>query len=96
MKLLDVLVYKVSHENVALLSQPLLLEYLFSGLNCRGFGERQRGLIHARGGPHAVPIQVPLIHRYWPFDVVGKKLGFNDEELCKVCCLPITKVSLIC
>lgn len=84
MKLLDVLVYKVE-TNVAMLSQQLLLDYLFAGLNCRGFGERQRGLIHVRGGRHAVPIQVQQIHRYWPFDVVSKKLGQNDEGYCTVC-----------
>lgn len=84
MKLLDVLVYKVGQGNVVMLSQQLLLDYLFAGLNCRGFGERQRGLIYARGGPIAAPIRVQAIHQYWPFDVVGKKIGQNDEEFCKV------------
>jgi hypothetical protein len=84
MKLLDVLVYKVDEMEVVALSQQLLLSYLFAGLNCRGFGERQRGLIHARGGRHAAPIQVQQIHSYWPFDVIGKKRDINDEEYCKV------------
>lgn len=79
------LVFKVDQANIVMLNQRLLLDYLFAGLNCRGFGERQRGLIHARGGRHAVPIQVLQIHRYWPFDIVSKKIGLNDEEYCKVC-----------
>lgn len=83
MKLLDVLVYKVDQTNVVMLSQQLLLDYLFAGLNCRGFGERQRGLIHARGGRHAIPIQVQQIHGFWPFDIVSKKIGQKDEEYCK-------------
>jgi hypothetical protein len=85
MKLLDVLVYKVDQVNVVALNQQLLLDYVFAGLNCRGFGERQRGLIHTRGGRHAAPIQVLQIHSYWPFDVVSKKLALRDEEFCKVC-----------
>lgn len=83
MKLLDVLVDKVD-SNVVALGQQLLLDYLFAGLNCRGFGERQRGLIHVRGGRLAAPIQVQQIHSYWPFDVVGRDRRFPDEEYCKV------------
>ena len=84
MKLLDVLVYKVDHTTSVSLSEKLLLDYVFSGLNCRGFGERQRALIHVRGGKVAAPIQVPEIHAYWPFEIVSKKLNHKDEEYCKV------------
>jgi hypothetical protein len=87
MKLLDVLVYKVDEMEIVALSQQLLLSYLFAGLNCRGFGERQRGLIHFRGGRHAIPIQVLQIHGYWPFDVISKKRDVTDEEHCNVSCL---------
>lgn len=84
MKLLDVLVFKVDHTTSVSLSEKLLLDYVFSGLNCRGFGERQRALIHVRGGRVAAPIQVPVIHGYWPFDVVSKKRDHKDEEHGKV------------
>jgi hypothetical protein len=84
MKLLDILVWKVEHSTTVSLNQQLLLEYIFTGLNCRGFGERQRGLIHVRGGRVAAPIQVMQLHSYWPFEIVSKKLGVKDEEYCKV------------
>ena len=76
--------WKVERGGIVSLNQKLLLEYIFAGLNCRGFGERQRGLIYLRGGKVAAPIQVLGVHSYWPFDVVSKQPRAQDEEYCKV------------
>jgi hypothetical protein len=90
-KLLVILVEKVDERTTVGVDQHLLLDYIFAGLNCRAFGERQRALIKMLGGRWAVPIPMQAIHAKWPFDIISKKPGITDEEYCQVSYLPYSE-----
>ena len=84
LRILQVLVRKVEKKKIVGINQQLLCEYIHAGLNCRGFSERQRGLIKVYGGQTANLFPIRAAHIYWPFDVVGLHCAYPDEESCTV------------
>ena len=81
MTMLIVLVEKVERTNTKGLDQNLLRDYLFSGMNCPGFGERQKFDLIARGGRVAAGIRVQDLAVRWPFDLLLRKEGSKDDSL---------------
>lgn len=66
-------------------SESLLTEVLLAGLNAPAFSERQRWeLCHAAEEVGQKVRLSPLAH-WWPFHVLGRKAGF-DEDLVDVSC----------
>lgn len=65
------------------ISESLLTELLYAGLNAPAFSEQQRWhLVQAAGTPGERVRMSPLVP-YWPFEVLGRKAGF-DEDYVKV------------
>ncbi|KAL8755900.1 MAG: hypothetical protein Q9184_004662 [Pyrenodesmia sp. 2 TL-2023] len=65
------------------ISESLLTELLYAGLNAPAFSEQQRWhLVQAAGTPGERVRMSPLVP-YWPFEVLGRKAGL-DEDYVKV------------
>lgn len=65
------------------LSESLLTELLYAGLNAPAFSEQQRWQLCRAAHPVDQRIRMSPIAPYWPFDVLGRKAGM-DEDLVKV------------
>ena len=76
-----VLVDKVEKNATNGLDQNLLRDFIFAGLNCPGFGERQKhALVHAAGWWGST-IDMPPVNYFWPFDLIGRKHGMDNETV---------------
>ena len=101
MTMLIVLVDKVERTNTKGLDQNLLRDYLFSGMNCPGFGERQKFDLIARGGRVATGIRVQDLAVRWPFDLLLRKEGSRDDSVLVrsmrpiSCCVPLLTYSVL-
>ena len=76
---LSILVEKVSTVDIVGLDQKLLMEFVFAGLNCAGFGERQKFQIVISAGPCGRGINISSLARVWPFDLMSRKVGVCDD-----------------
>lgn len=64
------------------INEQLLQELVYAGLNAPGFSEAQRVvLLEAAGGPRMVPASLPPWASYWPFEVLGPRIGFGGDVI---------------
>ncbi|KAL8963389.1 MAG: hypothetical protein Q9193_000342 [Seirophora villosa] len=61
------------------LSESLLTELLYAGLNAPAFSEQQRWHLCQAGGPAGERIRMSPLAPYWPFDVLGRKAGVDED-----------------
>ncbi|KAI4201844.1 MAG: hypothetical protein LQ348_001589 [Seirophora lacunosa] len=61
------------------LSESLLSELLYAGLNAPAFSEQQRWQLCQAGGPVGERIRMSPLAPYWPFDVLGRKAGVDED-----------------
>ncbi|KAI4117138.1 MAG: hypothetical protein LQ345_002565 [Seirophora villosa] len=61
------------------LSESLLTELLYAGLNAPAFSEQQRWQLCQAGGPAGERIRMSPLAPYWPFDVLGRKAGVDED-----------------
>ncbi|KAL8778570.1 MAG: hypothetical protein Q9194_001925 [Teloschistes cf. exilis] len=65
------------------LSESLLTELLYAGLNAPAFSEQQRWQLCRAAHPVDQKIRMSPMAPYWPFQVLGRKAGM-DEDVVKV------------
>lgn len=65
------------------LSESLLTELLYAGLNAPAFSEQQRWQLCRAVHPADQKIRMSPMAPYWPFQVLGRKAGM-DEDVVKV------------
>lgn len=66
-------------------SESLLEELLRAGLNAPAFSERQRWELCQAAEEVSQKIRLSPLAKWWPFHVLGRKTGF-DEDLVEVSC----------
>ena len=76
-----VLVDKVENTDTKGLDQNLMRDFIFAGMNCPGFGERQKYELKNRGGVWGLAIDMSPLNYFWPFDLIGRKVGMDDETV---------------
>ena len=76
-----VLVEKVEKTDTKGLDQNLLRDFIFAGMNCPGFGERQKHELATAAGFWGGGIAISSLNCFWPFDLVGRKDGTEDETV---------------
>jgi hypothetical protein len=84
MKQMNVLVDKVDSNDTKGLDQNLLRDFIFAGMNCPGFGERQKHELVTAAGLWGGGIEISPLGCFWPFDLVSRKDGMKDDEAVKV------------
>jgi hypothetical protein len=72
---LRVLVERVGGRETVGLDHKLLMDFISAGVNCPGFGERQRFAIVVTAGQWGGGVRMGMLSCFWPFEVVGKRLG---------------------
>ena len=78
---LSTLVDKVIGEEKSVgLDKKLLMDFLFSGMNCPGFGERNKAEIVRAGGKVAHGIPLSPVSAAWPFDVVTRQFEGPGQQ----------------
>ena len=76
-----VLVEKVDKNETKGLDQKLLRDFIFAGINCAGFGERQKHELVTAAGWWGSAIDVPPLNYFWPFDLISRKHGIDNETV---------------
>jgi hypothetical protein len=84
MKQMYVLVDKVDSNDTKGLDQNLLRDFIFAGMNCPGFGERQKHELVTAAGLWGGGIEISPLGCFWPFDLIGRNDGVKDDETVKV------------
>ena len=79
MKQMFWLVQKVERTDTKGLDQNLLRDFIFAGMNCPGFAERQKHMIATGAGYWGGGVPISPLACFWPFDLVGRKDGFDDQ-----------------
>jgi hypothetical protein len=74
-----ILVDKVEKTDTKGLDQNLLRDFIFAGMNCPGFGERQKHELVTAAGYWGGGVQISPLACFWPFDLVGRKDGIDGE-----------------
>jgi hypothetical protein len=74
-----VLVAKVDDKNTKGLDENLLRDFIFAGMNCPGFGERQKHELLWAAGFWGAAIDNPPLRCFWPFELIGWKDGTGSE-----------------
>lgn len=85
---LFVLVEKVTERETVGLDHKLLMDFIFAGMNCPGFGERMKFQIVSTAGVWGTGINLSPLACFWPFDVVSRKVEFVDDNIVQVCPFP--------
>jgi len=75
------LVAKVEMTDTKGLDDNLLRDFMFAGMNCPGFGERQKYQLLAASGRIGAGILINPLACSWPFDVVGINPGLPEINL---------------
>ncbi|KAL8837859.1 MAG: hypothetical protein Q9170_002377 [Blastenia crenularia] len=65
------------------LSETLLLELLYAGLNAPAFGEYQRLQLRQAAGAAGDKIPMSPLVVYWPFEVLARKAGMEEDYVKK-------------
>ena len=73
------LVDKVARNDVVGLDQKLLMEFIFAGMNCAGFGERQKFELVTAAKYWGGGVKISPLACFWPFDVIGRRYGLDDN-----------------
>ena len=81
MKQMYVLVDKVDSNDTKGLDQNLLRDFIFAGMNCPGFGERQKHELVTAAGLWGGGIEISPLGCFWPFDLISRKDGMKDETV---------------
>jgi hypothetical protein len=76
-----VLVEKVENKNTKGLDQNLLRDFIFAGMNCPGFGERQKHELVTAAGFWGGGVNISHLSCFWPFDLISRKEGIDDETV---------------
>jgi hypothetical protein len=76
-----VLVAKVDDKNTKGLDENLLRDFIFAGMNCPGFGERQKHELLWAAGFWGAAIDNPPLRCFWPFELIGWKDGTDSETI---------------
>lgn len=61
------------------LSESLLTELLYAGLNAPAFSEQQRWQLCQAAGTAGERIRMSRLVPYWPFEVLGRKAGVDED-----------------
>ncbi|KAL8950327.1 MAG: hypothetical protein Q9222_003632 [Ikaeria aurantiellina] len=80
--LIELLADQLSRGNEAWaphLSESLLTELLYAGLNAPGFSEQQRWELCLKAGPVGTKVRMSPLAQYWPFEVVGRKAKMDED-----------------
>ena len=78
---LGILTRKVYAGQTKGLDHNLLFDFVYAGLNCHGFGERQKYTLLRYANLTEKDVKMSKFCRSWPFDIVGKKFGMDDENV---------------
>ena len=76
-----VLVEKVEKTDTKGLDQNLLRDFIFAGMNCPGFGERQKHELITTAGYWGSAIMTSPLNCFWPFDLISRQPGMDDETV---------------
>lgn len=88
-----VLVPKVQDKNTKGLDENLLRDFIFAGMNCPGFGERQKHELLWAAGYWGAAIDNPPLRYFWPFDLLGWQDGIDAETVKVGWCLGSEKTA---
>ena len=72
------LVEKVDRNDTKGLDQNLLRDFIFAGMNCPGFGERQKHELVTAAGYFGGGVRISPLACCWPFDVLARKDCVDD------------------
>lgn len=61
------------------LHESLLIDLLYAGLNVPAFGEYQRLQLREAAGDVGDKIRMSPLVPYWPFEVLCRKAGFEED-----------------
>ena len=61
------------------LSEALLQELLYAGLNCPGFTEKQRWELTRCCGVVGLGVRISPLAMYWPFKFLGRKANVPED-----------------
>ncbi|KAL8736096.1 MAG: hypothetical protein Q9181_002558 [Wetmoreana brouardii] len=83
LNLINLLVNHLSRgENFGVnLSESLLMELLYAGLNAPGFSEQQRWTLHQAARLPESRIRMSKFAVDWPFEVLGRKTGMDEDHV---------------
>lgn len=81
MQQMQILVEKVEKTSTKGLEQNLLRDFIFAGMNCPGFGERQKHTLVTAAGYWGGGVPVSPLSCAWPFDLLGRKPGLDDQTV---------------
>lgn len=82
---LVVLVDKVAEAQTVGLDHKLLMDFIFAGMNCVGFGERQKSSIVMGAGKWGGGVRLSGLSGCWPFECMGRRIGVADD-IARVSC----------
>lgn len=77
-----------SGSGIAGLTESLLTDLLYAGLNAPGFSERQRSELLLVSEWAAVGVRVSPLAKWWPFEALGRRKGV-DEDVVEVSTDPV-------
>ncbi|KAL8871674.1 MAG: hypothetical protein Q9174_002544 [Haloplaca sp. 1 TL-2023] len=61
------------------LTESLLVELVYAALNAPAFSEQQRWQLCQAAGPVVPSIRMSELAQYWPFEVLGRKAGMDED-----------------
>ncbi|KAL8680032.1 MAG: hypothetical protein Q9186_003750 [Xanthomendoza sp. 1 TL-2023] len=65
------------------ISETLLADLLYAGLNVSAFSEQQRWALCKAGSPVGVKVRMSPLAEVWPFEVLGRKAGIDEDVVQK-------------
>ncbi|KAL8821745.1 MAG: hypothetical protein Q9223_000269 [Gallowayella weberi] len=65
------------------ISETLLVDLLYAGLNVPAFSEQQRWALRQAGSPVGAKVRMSPLAEVWPFEVLGRKAGIDEDVVQK-------------
>ncbi|KAL8859868.1 MAG: hypothetical protein Q9178_003701 [Gyalolechia marmorata] len=87
LSLVNILTNQLNRANEAYLphiSETLLIDLLYAGLNVPAFSEQQRWHLRQAGLAVGAKVRMSPLAEVWPFEVLGRKVGIDEDKYAQV------------
>lgn len=82
--LIKILMINLKRGGAPNITQNLLTELIFAGLNAPGFSEKQRWLLVEAAEYAGDEVKLSPLMKWWPWETLGRKPG-SEEDVVEVC-----------